>query len=278
MLDKTNIKNYIKRRFSIPIQNMVYEGIYRRLDSIYNLIRIENEKNRTLERYFHLPDKVLDFFFRGQEFKFYLPDADIDGIQAQILRTKTFYEIECLEKLYTFIQGNKRQVIDIGANIGNHTLFFSKICNFSECYAFEPNPAVNHILRKNIKLNNLNAKVKIFNSGIGSEKSIMYLGSSPQENLGATKLQKQGIASGQLDIVALDDMNLNNVDLIKIDVEGMAMEVLKGAQKTIVRNKPILFVELFDDEIDEGKKILESLGYVLECSLAYDNYIFRAQS
>ena len=167
--------------------------------------------------------------------------------------------------------------IDVGANIGNHTLFFSKICDFTECYSFEPNPAVAYVLRQNVKLNGLNEKVTVVESGVGARKDVMYLGSSPQDNLGATKLHEKGFSSGRVEVIAIDDMGLTNVDFIKVDVEGMALEVLKGARQTIITNKPILFVEIFDDQLKESMELISSLGYRLERSLEWGNYIFKWQ-
>src|SRR5262249_27695046 len=74
-------------------------------------------------------------------------------------------------------------------------------------------------------------------------------------------------------MIALDQLNLNNVSLIKIDVEGYEMEVLKGAMETIKRNKPVLIVEIFfSPELNKRLEEIQSLGYRYK-SLG-DNWIF----
>lgn len=270
------IKKYIKAAIAGAIKDGLNEDseLRRQLIVLQEQIKHENEENRLNNLYLSLPGHVLDFFYRGQEINFFLPNANIDGIQKQILRTKTFYEVAFLEKLYEYIKDKKGVAIDAGANIGNHSIFFSKVCNFSSCYAIEPNPAVSHILQRNIEINDLDAKVHRISKGIGAENGHMFLGVSPQDNLGATKLQKEGFIGTEIDVIALDQLDLRDVDLIKIDLEGMAIEALIGAEKTIVQNQPVLFVELFDDEFKAGQTFLAKLGYELKCSLPWGNYIF----
>ena len=271
-----NFKKYIKAAIAGAIKDGLNKDseLRRQFIALREQIKHENEENRLNDLYLSLPDHVLDIFYRGHQINFFLPNANIDGIQKQILRTKTFYEVTFLEKLYEYIKDKKGLAIDAGANIGNHTLFFSKVCNFSSCYAIEPNPAVAHILERNVEINGLEKKVHRISKGIGAANTQMYLGVSPQDNLGATKLQKEGFRGTEIDIIALDQLNLKGVDLIKIDLEGMAVEALIGAEKTIVQNQPVLFVELFDDEFTKGQTFLAKLGYELKCSLPWGNYIF----
>jgi len=61
----------------------------------------------------------------------------------------------------------------------------------------------------------------------------------------------------------LDDLNLERLDFIKIDVEGMEIEVLKGAEKTIKRNYPQMLIEIIKSDKDKICEILYNLGYKL---------------
>ena len=135
----------------------------------------------------------------------------------------------------------------MGANIGNHSLFFAKICNFSQCHAFEPNPVALHVLERNIEINSLRDKVNIIPKGVGEKNCKMTLGNIPYDNIGKTTLE----TGGDIEIIALDQLNLKDVDCIKIYTEGMSLAVLMGAEKTIVQNKPVLFIELWDNESQE---------------------------
>lgn len=267
------IRSYIEAVIIRSINRHDY--LHDKLDEIRDAIIIENEKNRNLARFHHLPDSTLTFYYQGQQVKLYIPNADTDDIQSQIIASNNFYEEDFLSLLRSITLGNFGNVIDVGANIGNHSIFFSTICDFKKCFSIEPNPQVFEILQKNIALNSLQDKVEALNCGAGKERSVSYLGKSNARNLGATSLNPQDETSRQVEIIAIDELNLDSLDLLKIDVEGMAVEVISGAAETIKKCKPIVFVELFEHEFDDGQKILQDLGYNVTHSLDWDYYIFQ---
>lgn len=139
--------------------------------------------------------------------------------------------------------------LDVGANLGNHTLFFSKIMG-KKCYSFEPNDQVYSALVQNIKLNALEEKVKCFNTALGRQSGKASIRSVLENNLGSTTLEVQK-EDGEIDVKTLDSMIVKNesIALIKIDVEGFEFEVLEGAKETIKTHKPILLIECADQLI-----------------------------
>ena len=135
-------------------------------------------------------------------------------------------------------------IVDAGANIGNHTIFFAKFLDAKRVYAFEPQKYVFEILSKNIKLNNLENKVKLYNIGLGEKRSKGSLIVVDENNLGGSKLNLN--SEGEIEVMPLDDILFNKedkVDLIKIDVEGMELDVLKGAKKILSEYHPDLYIE-----------------------------------
>lgn len=68
-------------------------------------------------------------------------------------------------------------------------------------------------------------------------------------------------ATKEIDLITLDSLNLDRVDLIKIDVEGMEEEVLNGAIKLISTHKPIIFIEVIKSNKQELKSILDGFNY-----------------
>lgn len=104
------------------------------------------------------------------EIKFYLPYALSDWIQAIILRTRDFYGIEGLEKVDKYIPKNA-QILDIGANIGNHSIYWAMVKGAARIYAFEPIKETYEMLCKNITLNNLQEKIQTFNFALGAKQS-----------------------------------------------------------------------------------------------------------
>ena len=170
------------------------------------------------------------------------------------------YEGDCLNALSQFLTqylgiDTDTAVLDVGANIGNHSVFFSKI--FSKVYAFEPNPQAFYLLQ----YNSAGSNIAPLNYGLSSENSTVAFSINPM-NIGASRIVDEcsndgpqgaksiGIKSRRLD----DDLQFKNqkVSLIKIDVEGHELQVLEGAAKLIGAEQPIIVFEQSRDAICEG--------------------------
>lgn len=150
-------------------------------------------------------------------------------------------------------------IVDIGANVGYHTVAFAKAIAPGGCVvAFEPQPRVFHLLCANTTINGL-ANVRLFPAACGAEAGSLWfpeLDYTREANVGAFSLENaRGIeqemvkSTGQrigqqVPIVTLDETyDLPALRLLKIDVEGMELDVLRGAEKTIRRFRPALYIE-----------------------------------
>ncbi len=136
-------------------------------------------------------------------------------------------------------------VIDVGANIGTHTVFFSKkVCPGGMVYSFEPQRITFEFLCANVALNGL-VNVTPIQAGAGDrafETIIPVLDPSITQNFG--NLNIEGHSAGEkIRVLPLDALELQRCNLIKIDTEGMELKVLHGAEKTIQNCRPFLFVE-----------------------------------
>lgn len=174
-------------------------------------------------------------------------------------------------------------IIDVGANVGFHTLFFSlKVQSSGTVIAFEPHDINHQLLTLNCIINNLE-NTKIHKALAGSKTEVVMLENNQTDirNLGAASFagNKGNAASGSPYMkLKLDDLHLPNCKLIKIDVEGMELEVISGALETISENKPILFYEQNSVEnFHEIQKILNHQNYVSFWSVtkAYPKFNIR---
>lgn len=155
-------------------------------------------------------------------------------------------------------------VIDVGANIGTHTIFFSKIVAAGGMvYAFEPQRIIFEFLCANLALNGL-MNVIPMQAGAGDllgEIIIPVLDPSVTQNFAALNIEGHSVGN-PVKVLPLDALELKRCNLIKIDVEGMELKVLRGAEKTIRTCKPFLFVENNTREgAPELVQALFDLGY-----------------
>lgn len=155
--------------------------------------------------------------------------------------------------------------IDIGANIGNHSIEFSKY--FKKVISFEPNPKVFNLLKLNTE--NIN-NVEIYNYGCGTVDTNQILFES-YDNIGSSSTKYKDHKKNQISIriKPLDIFfgQLKDLKLIKIDVEGMEFETIKGAKKIIDHFKPVICFEQHKEEFLENSNetksidLLRSQGY-----------------
>jgi FkbM family methyltransferase len=135
-------------------------------------------------------------------------------------------------------------VAEIGANIGAHTVLFSRLTGAEgRVYAFEPQRLVFQMLCANLALNGL-SNVDARRQGLGTVGQALRV-SPPRPgsvaNFGGVALAAEG--HEPVEVVTLDSLDLARVDFIKIDVEGMEEAVIEGGLDTIRRLRPRLYVE-----------------------------------
>lgn len=187
---------------------------------------------------------------------------DRDPIQ-KAQRKGNFYEAEDLASLAQHMPEGAR-VLDVGANVGNHAIYFATQCGAQSVVVIEPNPLALAPLVANIVLNDLQDVIRMDALGIGlgarSEAGLSM--KRHHRNLGGTKMERTG--KGQLEVHAGDVLfDGEEFDLIKIDVEGMEMDVLAGLEATIDRCKPLLFIEIDDANAEVFEAWYKARGYVV---------------
>jgi FkbM family methyltransferase len=145
--------------------------------------------------------------------------------------------------------------LDIGANLGAHTLPMAQLVGPSGAvFAFEPQRILFQILCANVALNelpNVHALPVALGRAVGRTKvpALDYRGAS---NFGGVSL---GGAHGEdVPVLTLDQLEVSKIKLIKIDVEGMELDVLAGAKQTLARCRPILYVE--NDRADKAEALV----------------------
>lgn len=170
-----------------------------------------------------------------------------------------------LPLLKEFIK-NGDVVLDIGAFIGDHTIYYSKLVGDNgSVIAFEPNRDSFFCLEHNLKAYK---NVELINSAIGKEygfvRTVDVLG-----NIGMNFLIPDNL--GGIVIYSLNQMEIDRIDFIKIDVEGFELDVLIGGKETINKFKPTMLIEINDATLArQGISRNDIFAWLQE-----NNYIYR---
>lgn len=192
-----------------------------------------------------------------------------DYISVQVI-LDGLYEIDELEMFTQWLSslGDRNifdgAAVDVGANIGNHSLYFSDY--FSEVLSFEPHPLTYKLLSVNAELA---ANVKCFNCGLSSTAGTAALVLDGKNMSGARIVKNADGEAASIRLETLDstvgEADDKAVRLIKIDVEGHEVEVLAGARATIRKHQPIILFEQHPSDFANGSnraiELIKSYGY-----------------
>jgi FkbM family methyltransferase len=193
----------------------------------------------------------------SQQYQIHLPNHNVDHIQKIIYSTKQPYEVEMLTDIGSRLHPGDL-FVDIGTNIGNHSLYVASLnCRV---FSYEPNAELVEILKKSIWRNQFENLITVVNCGLGRSKGTADFAKKIPENTGMQTLVVG--QNGSIDIKPLDSFSFpQKVNMIKIDVEEMEMDVLCGAEKTIRENRPMLYIESQGEEFRKVTEFLTDLNY-----------------
>jgi FkbM family methyltransferase len=206
-------------------------------------------RNRVV-RFFYPPEKCIDYPFNVNFF-----GLRYHGNLNSYIDWSVFffgsYEKETLDLLlYLSTKVKNKNLLDVGANVGHHSIFASK--HYCNVISFEPFPVFYQQILNQIELNGIK-NIRAFNTALSdkNDKLLYYAPKQDQENKGTGSFVKDYnsglVASSYLNLVHGDDFLLSNaitdLGVIKIDVEGFESQVLMGLNKTIEVNRPIVIFE-----------------------------------
>lgn len=149
--------------------------------------------------------------------------------------------------------------LDIGTNIGYHLLSIQDKTNCA-AIGFEPHPTHFAMAAYNCR----ERPIKLFQAAVGDGKSptlkLTDFDVTVDGNYGETAIENSGELT--VPIITIDELNLDNCTLMKIDTEGQELAVIKGAENTINKFRPVIFYEaLKDGDYTKVYKYLKKKGY-----------------
>jgi protein O-GlcNAc transferase len=219
------------------------------------------------------PMQTHNFEFLGRRIELW-SHPDPDHLAMAIRNARSFYELDVLMKCRElYLPGTA--IIDVGANIGNHAVFFGAILD-APVYAFEPYRASYELLERNIAANNLHGQIVAQCCAIGAQDGVGSLQPGSPGNFGTVQVS---FGAGDVPVRSLDSLAIPGpVGLLKVDVEGNEVPVLQGAAALIRAWLPDIVVEAGQaHEFQAVAEILLEFGYVPRGRYAWTaTYLFSA--
>jgi len=253
---------------------------------LWKIIRVEDfvKRRKILSSIIYNPLKLLnrEIILYNDRYGYYFLLHDPSSYSIMMLS----HEGNVPLLIYSLLRKMKDPVfIDVGAHLGAYTLAFSKISKL--VVAVEPNPINYLLLRKNLVLNKIKNCIPV-RCALSNYDGTAYLYLSKFSDLHSLHKDRLDVAldiipiqTRTLDKLALRELKLNKIDLVKIDAEGAEVEILEGMKETIERYKPILIVEVFQRNLEKTLKLVRKYKYnvikrIYESTypLTKENYIY----
>lgn len=189
-----------------------------------------------------------------------------DYVYETIKKSSYYYEGGLLEKWLPSLRTSKI-IFDIGANLGNHTLFWATHLSYKKIFSFEPFALNYERLCNNIAKNSLKNVFPVCEA-VGSKKGYTSVSEFHEENYGGTTLNSEvSETAGEIKITDIDSFcqenGISHVDFIKIDTEGFELSVLDGMQSSLENSYPDLWIEVSAQSFSDVMERLRRLDYVL---------------
>ena len=258
---KTRVLNFFRRLFftNQPMEKFLIKRIIRSEPNsiwtkfvppnyLYPLKTIRTGSRDNINYTFDISNFVDHFIYFGYK------EGLFDPVKEDILKSKAIF--------------------DIGANIGWSAMYFSGLNQEARIYAFEPHPRTFERAQGNFKLNNF-PNVSFFQLGLGNKPDAVKLFEVDVHNPGMNRIIPGSQDEFPYVTITIDTIDnfvatqkIERIDFIKIDVEGFEFNVLQGGRKTLQEQRPVLFIELDDNNLRENNSsafelinLLFSYGY-----------------
>lgn len=176
-------------------------------------------------------------------------------------------------------------VLQAGGALGLYPLALAD--HFQHVVTFEPDPDNWECLLENIKARDALGRVKAYNGGLADKCGVGDMDRPEPWNIGANRVV---VGAGPIPIYTIDHVmqrapigkDVGKIDAIFLDIEGMELAALKGAERTILKHSPLIVTEENGNGAKYGvdqfgiSDYLETLGYSVECGIGRDRYYRRA--
>ena len=216
----------------------------------------------------------------------YIYRPDFEDLTINTLLNDGVWERNVIQFFDEYIQEDF-VIIDAGTCMALHAIYMSHLCPKGKIYAFEPSRINYEIAKKNIEINELK-NVILSSNALGNEERIVYNSSQAKSNLSLFVI-RDGLPTKMIDwlttdhrhdyqhpikMIHGDSLNLQRLDLIRLDCEGYEYNVLEGFKNTIDKFKPLILFECHEEFIlDKDPRVLvESFGYKFVSKHDYDYF------
>ncbi|NES79446.1 MULTISPECIES: FkbM family methyltransferase [Okeania] len=217
-------------------------------------------------------DNLVSFNYQNTLIKFEITGKNLAVEIANV--GGSFYELAELEFIRQNLKSTAPVIVDVGANTGNHLVYFGKIIQAAKIIPIEFHPEIIAALKRHISINQVgNIDLSKLGYAIGKNRGKSFIKEHPAKDLFLTEIDNKIINGQELVVVPLDEIITEKVDFIKIDVQGKEIDVLEGAKNLISSYRPDMLVEVAKNNIKDFRKFLAAVNYQTVKAFDHGRYV-----
>ncbi len=254
-------------RFELGL-SLLRQGLHAEAQAQFEWVAENAAKFASLARFVGEGRSVAEVEAGGESLRFRVsPGAENLGLASYHVNG-LLYEAAELEHCRALVAPGAA-IVDVGANIGNHLVYFAKVLKARIVVPVEPHPDAIAQLLDNIALNGLDCvDTSCLGRGAGEARARFRL----VEGVDLAQAALAPSEAGEVEVAPLDELIAVPVDFIKIDVERGELGVLKGARGLIARHRPLMLVEVADANLEGFRGLLDELGYAVQAEFPHRGY------
>lgn len=218
-------------------------------------------------------DNLVSFNYQNTAVKFEITGKNLAVEIANV--SGTFYELAELEFIRKNLNTANPVIVDIGANTGNHLVYFAKIMQAAKVIPIELHPEVIEKLKKHISINQINnVDLSKLGYALGKSRGKSFIKEHPAKDLCLTEISNTNVTnSREIQVVTLDEIITEKIDFIKVDVQGTEIDALEGSKNIISNSQPDMLVEVAKHHIKEFMRFLEAVSYQTVKAFDHGRYV-----
>ncbi|NEN92798.1 MAG: FkbM family methyltransferase, partial [Okeania sp. SIO3H1] len=217
-------------------------------------------------------DNLVSFNYQNTPIKFEITGKNLAVEIANI--GGSFYELAELEFIRQNLKSSNPVIVDIGANTGNHLVYFAKFIQAAKVIPIEFHPEIIAALKRHISINQVsNIDLSKLGYALGKNSGKSFIKEHPAKDLCLTEIDDNIINGQELVVVPLDEIITEKVDFIKMDVQGKEIDVLEGAKNLISSYRPDMLVEIAKNHIKDFRKFLAAVNYQTVKAFDHGRYV-----
>lgn len=193
----------------------------------------------------------------------------IGGVNVKFpARWSRWYVADYEPETFDFLRQNVKPgatVMDLGAHMGLFSVVMSGLVGKNgRVYSFEPTPSTRNVLKEVVRLNDCDHNVRVRSEAVSKQKGTFYFYDTGDEVSNANSLVQTARSKDKIEVkaISLDELAAEEnikIDCLKIDVEGVELDLLEGAEKVFNEMRPIALLSLHPVSIKANNQSLEDI-------------------